>query len=118
MAIVVTNPNVVNWGFFLSATSVDVSDCEVLMASPGAGKSICVDFLMVNSTDAIAISLGAGEAGGNLVAPLIGPIEFTAKQTLQWTFGCGGLKVATDTLFAIDSDGAGVIYVFCSGHVR
>jgi len=113
MAISITTPQPGTFGFFLNATSIDVSAVEVLKAAPGAGLSIYVDHITLNSTSAIALSIGEGEAvPGTVDTVLIGPVEFSALQTIQWDFRNvrnGGMKLTSNTLLCIDADGAGVI---------
>jgi len=119
MAIALTNPAVGTFGFFLNATSVDVSGVEVLKAAPGAGLSIYVDHITLNSTAAIALSIGEGETvPGTVDTVLIGPVEFPALQTLQWDFRNGGIKLTANTLLCIDADGAGNICCFVSGRIE
>lgn len=117
MAIAITTIQPAHFGWMIDATSADVSGCEVLKAAPGAGKYIVVDHITLNSTDAIALSIGEGEVGGNLVTTHIGPLEFTAKETKQWDFGLGGMLLTVNTLLGIDADGAGVICFFAYGRV-
>jgi len=118
MAVDITTPNVGMSGYFLNATSVDVSGVEVLKAGV-AGKSIYVDHITLNSTDAIALSIGEGETTpGTVDTVLIGPIEFSALQTIQWNFLNGGMVLTENTSLVIDADGAGVICCFVSGRVK
>lgn len=117
MAIAITNPACGTFGFFLNATSANVSGVEVLKAAV-SGKSIYVDHITLNSTDAIALSIGEGETvPGTVDTVLIGPIEFAALQTMQWDFRNGGMRLTADTLLCIDADGAGEICCFVSGWV-
>ena len=119
MAIDITTPGVGLWGFHLNATSVDVSGVEVLKAAPGAGLSIYVDHITLNSTDAIALSIGEGETvPGTVDEILLGPIEFAALETLQWDFRNGGMKLTENTLLCIDADGGGIINCFVSGRIK
>ena len=55
MAIATTTPQA-KVGFIVNATSADASGCEELVAAV-AGKKIKIRHLMVNSTDAIAITI-------------------------------------------------------------
>ena len=117
MAITLTDPGVVKFGFHLDANSVDVSACETLKAAPGTGKSIVVDYIRLNSTDAISLTIGEGAAAGTIDTILIGPVAFAALGTMEWKFGNGGMKLTANTLLLIDG-GAGVINCFVSGRVQ
>ena len=118
MAISVTNPAVGKFGFFLNATSADVSGCEELRAAPGAGLSIYVDHLTINSGAAITITIGEGETGGAVTTALIGPVSFAANQSMQWTFLNGGMKLTAATSLTVDASGAGAICIFASGRIE
>ena len=118
MAISVTNPAVGKIGFFLNATSADVSGCEELRAAPGAGLSIYVDHLTINSGAATTITIGEGETGGAVTTALIGPVSFAANQSMQWTFLNGGMKLTAATSLTVDASGAGAICIFASGRIE
>lgn len=91
MAINVISSTPGHFGLLLNATSVDVSGCETILAAQGTGTRIAIDRLMINSTDAIAITVGSGFNAGSVGAPIIGPVEFSAALTLWWDFsGRGG----------------------------
>jgi hypothetical protein len=115
MAIAVTTPST-KVGFIDNATSGDVSGAEEIHAAV-AGKKIKIKHLTINSTDAIAITIGAGQTGAGVTAALIGPIEFAAKATLQWNFW-PLLELPAATNLSIDADGAGVINVFVQGVIE
>jgi len=118
MAIATTTPNVATFGFFVNATSANVSGVEVLKAAPGSGKYIIVDHITLNSTAAIALSIGEGETvPGTVDTVLLGPIEFSALETLQWDFRNGGMKLSANLPLVIDADGAGAILCFVSGRI-
>ena len=118
MAIAVTTPACGSFGFFICAGSADVTACETLKAAPGTGKAIYVDYLRINSTSAIAITIGEGAAAGTIDTILIGPVAFSALLTLDWAFLNGGMKLTDNCLLLIDADGAGVVNVFASGKVK
>ena len=118
MAISVTNPAVGKFGFFLNATSADVSGCEELRAAPGAGLSIYVDHLTINSGAATTITIGEGETGGAVTTALIGPVSFAANQSMHWDFLKGGMVLTPATALTIDASGAGNICIFASGRIE
>ena len=117
MAISITTGQAGHFGFIINATSADASGVEVLLAGV-AGKSIVLDHLTVNSTDAVGISIGEGETvPGTIDDVLIGPIAFPALQTLQWDFRNGGMKLTTTMALVVEA-GAGNINVFCWGRIE
>lgn len=118
MAISVTTPSPGKFGFILNATSADASGCEELKAAPGAGLSIIVDHLTVNSGAAITITIGEGKTGAGVTTALIGPVSFAANQSLQWDFLKGGMKLTAATSLTVDASGAGDICVFVQGRVE
>ncbi len=115
MAIAVTTPTV-KVGFIDNATSADASGCEEIHAAV-SGKKIKVKHLTINSTSAIAITIGAGETGGAVTAALLGPIDFGALGTLQWDFW-PYMELPTATSLTVDADGAGAINVFVQGVIE
>ena len=118
MAIVVTNPGVGTFGFFLNATSADASGVEVLKAAV-AGKQIIVDHLTISSAAAISISIGQGETvPGTIDTVFLGPVLFAVNQSMQWNFLNGGMVLTAATLLAVGASGAGAINVFASGKVK
>ena len=119
MAITVTTPNPGKFGFILNATSADASGCEELKAAPAAGTSIRLDHLTVNNGgNAISITIGEGETGGAVTAPLIGPLAMSANTSLQFDFGDGGMVLTAATSLTVDASGAGAICIFARGRVE
>ena len=116
MAISVTNPNPGKFGWILNATSADASGCEELKAAV-AGSSIVVDHLTINVTDAITVTVGAGETGGAVTTALIGPISMAANSSIQWDFYPGGMVLASATSLTVDASGAGNVCIFAFGRV-
>jgi len=115
MAIAITTPGT-KVGFIINATSADASGCEVLKAAV-TGKKIKIRHLTVNSTSAIAITIGEGETGSAVDTALIGPLEFGALETRKWDFN-PPMELTTNTLLSVDADGAGVICVFAQGVIE
>ena len=115
MAIAVTTPSV-KVGFIDNATSADASGCEEIHAAV-TGKKIKIRHITINSTSAIAITIGAGETGGAVTTALLGPIEFGALETMQWDFN-PLMELPTATSLTVDADGAGVICVFVQGVIE
>ena len=92
MAIACTDVPVRFFGFCRNCTSADISGCETILAAPGAGLSIVVNHITINSTANITISIGEGETvPGTLDTVFIGPVNFPAVSSMQWDFGNGGL---------------------------
>ena len=115
MAIVVTSPGC-KVGFIKNATSADASACEEIHAAV-ADKKIKIKHITVNSTSAIAITIGEGETTGAVTTALIGPIEFGALSSMQWDF-YPYLELSTNEALTVDADGAGVICVFAQGIIE
>jgi len=115
MAIAVTSP-AAKVGFIKNATSADASGCEEIHAAV-AGKKIKIRHLSINSTDAIAITIGEGETTGAVTTALLGPIEFSAALTLQWNFN-PPLELTAATSLTVDADGAGQMCIFAQGVVE
>lgn len=120
MAINVNTLTVGHYGWMISADSADISAVEVLLAAQGAGTRIRVDFLRINSTANISITLGQGESiPGALDTDLIGPILFAAGQTLDWDLrGRGGMLLSDNILLAILGSGAGQVSIFAHGRIK
>jgi hypothetical protein len=100
--------------FALNVRSDDISGCETILASPGAGKRIALTGLIISSAAAITISIGEGNAGAALTAITMGPITFAAGQYLVWKFD-HPLYLTADTILACDASGAGVVNIFVEG---
>jgi len=120
MAITTTSIPVGKFGFMSNSCSADVSGAETLVAAPTTGKQIVVDIIILNSTAAIALSIGEGEGvPGTLDTTYLGPVEFSALQTITWNFQSrGGMVLTANTLLGIDADGAGNICCFVSGRIE
>ena len=114
-----TNLTCGTFGFMCNFTSADVSGCETLKAAPGVGKTIYVEQIILNSTAAIALSIGEGEGvPGTLDTTFLGPVEFSALQTISWDFRSrGGMVLTANTLLGIDADGAGAVCCFVAGKI-
>ena len=115
MAIAVTSPSA-KQGFIKNATSADVSGCEVIHAAV-SGKKIKIRHLTVNSTSAIAITIGEGKTTTAVTTALLGPLEYGALETKQWDFW-PLLELTEGESLTVDADGAGVICVFVQGVVE
>lgn len=116
MAISITTPSPAKFGWIINATSADASGCEELKAAPAAGLSIVIDHLTLNTTDALTLTIGAGETGGAVTTAILGPIAMPANSTLKWDFP-SGIILAAATSLTVDSSGAGNILVFAYGRI-
>ena len=115
MGIDVTSPKA-KVGFIKNAFSANASGCEEIHAAV-ADKKIKVRHLTINSTDAITITIGEGETADTVTTALIGPIDFAAKQTLQWDFN-PHMELTEATSLTVDSSGAGNVLIFAQGKVE
>ena len=123
MAITINTPQPEKFGWFLNAVTADASGCEELKAAPGAGRSITVNHLTINSNAEITITIGAGKTGGSVATGLIGPVSFAASQSIQWTFPRGtyppgGIMLPEAVSLTVDSSGPGNICIFAWGRVE
>jgi len=112
MAVTTQSPGT-RVGFIRNSQSNDISSTEIICEKV-TGKSIHLKHLTINSTDAIAITVGESENAGAVLTALIGPIEFSALKTLQWTFS-PPMILTSDLDLTIDADGAGVVSVLAQG---
>ena len=104
------------FGFAVNGTSANVSACEELVATPGAGKYLHLRHVTISSAAAISITLGSGVNAGAVNNVVLGPIAFAANQTIQWIFNPSICLTVNESL-TVDADGAGVITVFAQGFV-
>ena len=116
MAISITNPSPAHFGWFLNATSADLSGAEVLKSGV-AGQRICVRHLTISSDAGITITIGQGETHPAVTLALLGPIVFAANQQMQWDFGNGGMLLATAEDLTCDASGAGNVTIFGWGRM-
>jgi hypothetical protein len=120
MAIDVTSPQAAGSGFVKNATSADASACEEIIAAPGAGTNIIVEYLVISSDSAISITLGEGETGGAVTTALIGPITFAAGQTIAFPFlgRVQGMELSDNESLTVDASGAGNICCWIQGFIK
>lgn len=117
MAITVTTIQPAMHGFIINATSADASGCEELLAAPAAGVSIIVEHITIsnNSVGTLTVTIGAGETGGAVTTPVLGPISLLSGQSISWNFKRAGAVITAATSLVVDSSGAGAITVFAQG---
>jgi hypothetical protein len=120
-AIVVTAVPTEGETWSMSKYSADASGTEVLR-DPVVGSSHYVMKIFLNSAAAITATVGHGAAGAGLVATYLGPLTFTAagpNYVLDFTepsaLPLKGMKLPVGTGLAIDTSGAGGIYIYVEG---
>lgn len=59
--------------YWTSSLMGDLSACEELVATPGAGKRLVLEYVWISGA-ATAVTIGAGESGDTVEATLLGPI--------------------------------------------
>lgn len=101
--------------FAANLRSDDISACEEIKASPGAGKSLVLQSLVISTDSAITITIGEGETGGAVTTTIMGPIAFAANTSLAWTFA-QPVKLTANTELTCDASGAGVVNLFIEGY--
>lgn len=118
MAIDVTSPQAAKSGWIKNATSADASGCEEIIAAPGAGFSLVIEYLVISSDAAISVTIGEGETGGAVTTALIGPVTFAAGQTIAFPFvgRTQGIRMTANTSLTVDASGAGNICVWVQGY--
>ena len=112
-------PQLESHGFCVNADYADASSCEELVATPGAGKSLVLQFLEISCVAAITVTIGSGESTNNVETVIIGPLNFaaTSGSPVVMNFPQGLVLTANKSL-TIDSSGAGVVQVFAMGYVQ
>ena len=88
-----------------------------MKAAPGAGLSIIVDHITINSAAAITVTIGQGITGAAVTLALIGPVSFAANQSIQWDFPAG-MVLDANTVLSVDASGAGAICVSAWGRIE
>ena len=118
MAIAINTLQPGDFGILLNADSADVTACETIRGTPGAGKRIVIDFIRINSGAAISIEIGEGAGVGVIDTALIGPVLFAVGLTLAWNFTYrDGMVLTANNLLLIDASGAGQVNVFVCGRI-
>ena len=117
MAINVTSPSPRSSGWIKNANSADASGCEEIIATPGVGKSLVIEHMVISSDSAISITIGEGETTGAVTTALIGPVTFAAGQSMSFpvTGRTQGIKLTANTSLTVDASGAGNINVWVQG---
>lgn len=118
MAIDVTSPQAAKSGWVKNATSADASGTEEILAAPGAGSSLVIEYLVISSDAAISVTIGEGETAGAVTTALIGPVTFAAGQTIAFPFvgRAQGIILTANTSLTVDASGAGNICVWVQGY--
>ena len=117
MAITITNPDhgpMAGAGFFINASSADLSGCEVLKTGV-AGKRIVLENILINSAAGLTVTIGQGENASAVVTPLFGPVTMAANSTL--TFETGNLSLDAGESLTVDASGAGAVLIFIRGRL-
>ena len=106
--------NVYKHGWATNFTSADATGCEEVKAAPSAGTSLYLNGVIMSTDGAITLTLGAGETGGAVTAALVGPITFTANQTIALKFD-RPIKVGDATSLTVDAGGVAAVTVYAEG---
>jgi hypothetical protein len=119
MAITTNIPQPISHGFAVNGTSADASSCEELVAAPGSGKAIVLQFLEISTVAAITVTIGTGESGDNVETVVIGPLNFAATSGSPVVMAFPqGLKLTANKSLTIDTSGAGAVQVFAQGYIE
>ena len=101
--------------FACNVRSDDISGCEEIKATPGAGKKLVITQAIISSAAAITITIGEGETGGAVTTAIWGPVTFAANQCIHWVFKHPVVLTANKSL-TCDASGAGVVNIFIEGY--
>ena len=116
-AVTTNTPAVKGWS--VNATSADANCCEELVATPGEGYSLYLEYLQVNCASDITVTIGAEEDSNDVETVIIGPVTFKAAggNFASWTFP-RPLQIADNNSLTVDASGAGAVQVFALGHTK
>lgn len=105
MAIALTNFGIVKAGWSVQGRSADASGGETLVAAPGAGKAICIQYLHVLPDDNATLTFTSGTT-------TIGPCHYLGTYgSMPLIFGGGGLQCPANTALTVTAGGAGQIQI-------
>ena len=113
-AITTVSPSRTTSGWIVDATSADLSGCESLVAAV-SGKSIVVDYMIINTNTALNVTVGEGKTGAAVTTVKSGPWYLAANSAIIVPMPPGGMKLTAATALTIDASGAGNVTVFAWG---
>lgn len=105
-------------GFAVNAVTDDASGCEELVAAPGSGKKLVLRQVIISCVAAITITIGAGETGGAVTSPILGPVTFAATSPVAIFNFIRGIVLVANTALTVDASGAGAFTCFVIGDVE
>ena len=115
--------------FCANAISADITGCETILASPGAGYARVITQIIVMSDEQFTVTVGEGNAGAAVTTVLFGPLYFGSEERVTeagvavttpsiFTFKPNlPIKMTTDTILAADASAAGNVCVIVEGFV-
>jgi hypothetical protein len=101
----------------INATTADASDCEEIVAAPGAGYALCISRLTIGIGAAITVTVGSGEDTEAVEGDEIGPIGGAAG-TYVLDFRDHPVQLTTNKSLTFDASGAGTVCVYAEGFTR
>ena len=113
-AITTVSPARTNAGWIVAANSADLSGCESLVAAV-SGKSIVVDYMVVNTDTALNVTIGEGETTGAVTTWKTPPLYLPANGFVIVPCPPGGMKLTAASALTIDASGAGNVSVYAWG---
>jgi hypothetical protein len=122
-SLTLTSPrkNIVNQvvtPFQINATTADGSGCEEIVAAPGAGYALVVEYLMVHIGAAISVTIGSGETGpGSVEGDKLGPLGGAAG-TYFLDFRDHPIELTTNKSLTFDASGAGTVCIYAEGFTK
>ena len=116
-AITTVSPSRTNAGWIVDGTSADLSGCESLVAAV-SGKSIVIDYLIINTDTALNVTIGEGETTSAVTTVKSGPWYLPANGAIIVPMPPGGLKLTAATALTVDASAAGNVTIFGWGRYQ
>jgi len=112
----IINQTVIPW--HINATSADASECEEIVADPGAGYALVIERLLIHIGAAITVTVGSGETGpGSVEGDKIGPLGGAAG-TFEIDCREEPIQLTTNKSLTFDASGAGTVCIKADGFTK
>ncbi len=101
----------------VNASSADASGCEEIVATPGAGYSLCIERLIIGIGAAITVTVGSGEAANAVEGDTIGPVGGSVG-SYELDFRDRPLVLTANKSLTFDASGAGTVGIYVEGFTK
>lgn len=104
-------------GWAKRITSADATGAVPLVASPGAGRHLCLAAVEISAGEGNTVTVGAGETSDAVSTPIVGPLTFAGvgqASTVRHRF-VRPVRLADNTSLVVDAGSAGVVTVHAEG---